>query len=305
MPCYTPLYMSRDGDGNYSLSRLKKHESYARVSCGQCIGCLLRRSRDWAVRCTHHTKTCAPNTAHFVTLTYADHLLPRHSITGKATFEDDAISSFMKRLRTNTGQSGVKYFACREYGDRTLRPHYHICIFGLQLDDYRHYKRSRDGFDLFNSEHLSTAWQSRGHAVVAPATFNTVSYTARYTTKKIGSALKPIDRHYATDVITGECFEHLPERTYASNRPGLGHEFFIRHHDSLLGLGSTIIGNKRYPLPRYYLRLAKEIGSDLYAEYELQRAKYYENAELFDDTLLLQQMHDKMIIIDRMVRSVV
>lgn len=79
----------------------------------------------------------------------------------------------------------------------------------------------------------------------------------------------------------------------------------MKHHDQLMGLGSTVIGNKRYPLPRYYLRLAKEMGSDLYAQYEVERAKYYENAEFFDDSSLLQQMHDKMLIVDRMVRSVV
>lgn len=305
MPCYTPLYMSRDGDGNYSLSRSKKHESYTRVSCGQCIGCLLRRSRDWAVRCTHHSKISPPNSCWFLTLTYDEHHLPRHPVTGKPTFLPDDLSATLKRLRTNTALSGIKYFACREYGERTLRPHYHVCLFGLPLNDLRHYKRSRDGFDLFNSDTLSKAWQYRGHAVVAPLSFNTVSYTARYTTKKIGSALKPIDRHYATDIITGECFEHLPERTYASNRPGIGHDFFMHHHDQLLGLGSTIIGNKRYPLPRYYLRLAKEMGSDLWAEYDITRSKYYQNAEYFDDSSLLAQMRDKLLIVDRMVRSVV
>lgn len=305
MPCYTPLYMSRDGDGNYSFSRLKRHEAYARVACGQCLGCLLRRSRDWAVRCTHHSRTCLSDSCWFITLTFDDHHLPRHPVTGRPTFIEDDLSATVKRLRTNSGVTGIKYFGCREYGDRSLRPHYHLCLFGLPLTDLKHYKRSRDGFDMFNSELISSAWQHRGHAVVAPSSFNTVAYTARYTTKKIGSALKPVDPHYATDIATGEVFEHVPERTYVSNRPGLGHDFFMKHHDQLMGLGSTVIGNKRYPLPRYYLRLAKEMGSDLYAQYEVERAKYYENAEFFDDSSLLQQMHDKMLIVDRMVRSVV
>lgn len=186
-----------------------------------------------------------------------------------------------------------------------MRPHYHVCLFGLPLDDYKWYKRSRDGFDLFNSDILSSAWQDRGHVVVAPSTFNTVSYTARYTTKKIGSALKPGDRHYATDILTGEVFEHLPERTYCSNRPGIGRAFYDSHAENMFALGSTIIGNRRYPLPQYYLRLAKESGSDMYAEYEFQRSKYYESAEFFDDASLVRQMNDKLIIIDRMVRSVI
>lgn len=307
MPCYTPLYLSRipEGEGySYSLSG-RLGDGYARVSCGQCIGCLLRRSRDWAVRCTHQSLSSSPDTCHFVTLTYSPEKLPRHPITGRETFEPDAISAFMKRLRTNTSLSGIKFFACREYGERTLRPHYHVCLFGLPLDDYKFYKRSRDGFSLFNSETLSEAWQHRGHAVVAPSTFNTVSYTARYTTKKIGSALKPGTRHYASDILTGEVFEHLPERCYSSNRPGIGNAFYHKHRENLFALGSTVIGNRRYPLPRYYLRLEKESGSDLYARYELDRSKYFQNAEYFDDYCLVKQMQDKMIIIDRMMRSVV
>lgn len=297
--------MSVDADGNFSWKVTNSHSSFKRVSCGQCIGCMLRRSRDWAVRCTHQARSVPRHTCHFITLTFSPENLPRHPVTGRYTFDQNDLSAFMKRLRTNTGVSGIKYFGCREYGERTLRPHYHVCVFGLPLDDYKYYKRSSDGFELFNSETISTAWQHRGHAVVAPSSFNTVSYTARYTTKKIGSALKPMSRHYATDLLTGECFEHLPEKCYASNRPGIGHDFLHAHHDELLSLGSTIIGNKRYPLPRYYLRLAKEIGSDLYAEYELQRSKYYENAEFFDDLALLKKMRDNEIMVDRMVRSVV
>lgn len=305
MPCFTPLYLSRLPDGKFSISASFKHDGYVRVGCGQCIGCMLRRSRDWAIRCVHQCLSMPENTSHFVTLTYSDENLPRHPTTGRETFEDDAVSAFMKRLRKNTGQIGVKYYACREYGERTLRPHYHICLMGLELNDYKFYRRSRDGFSLYNSEVLSTAWQDRGHVVVAPSTYETVAYTARYTTKKIGSALKPMSREYATDLLTGEIYEHLPERSYCSNRPGIGHDFFLEHHDALLSLGSTIIGNRRMPLPRYYLRKAKEIGSDLFAQYEQGRAEYYQNAEYFDDGLLLRQMHDNLILVDRMVRSVV
>lgn len=306
MPCYTPLYSQKLSDGSWSLtSRVHLRDSWQRVACGQCIGCLLRRSRDWAVRCTHHSLSCAQYTNHFVTLTYSPDRLPRHGVTGRETFEVHAIRDYMKRLRKNTGIVGVKFFGCREYGERTLRPHYHLCLFGLPLDDYKFYKRSADGFSLFNSHTLSEAWQGRGHVVVAPSTFNTVGYTARYTTKKLGSALKPVSRHYATDILTGEVFEHLPEKCYASNRPGIGRAFFEKHHDNLLALGSTVIGNRRYPLPRYYLRLAKERGSDLYDEYCQERSKYYQNAERFDDAQLLRKLRDQEIIIDRMVRSVV
>ena len=305
MPCFSPLYLSRNSDGKLDIRAKPRGDGYTRVSCGQCIGCLLRRSRDWAVRGVHQSLVSGDGTNHFVTLTYSDEYLPRHEVTGMPTFEPDAISGFMKRLRTNTGQSGIKFFACREYGERTLRPHYHICLFGLDLQDYRPYKVGKHGFSLFNSETLDIAWQRRGHVVVAPTTFNTISYTARYVTKKLGSQLKPISREYASDLLTGEIYEHLPERTYCSNRPGLGFDFFNKHQAQLLSLGSTIIGNRRMPLPRYYLRLAKESGSDAFAEYEMKREQYYRDAEYFNDSLLLQAMKTNLENIDRMVRFVV
>ena len=305
MPCFSPLYMSRRPDGQFDISAKPRGDGYTRVSCGQCVGCLLRRSRDWAVRGVHQSRISPDGTSHFVTLTYSDEFLPRHPKTGVPTFELDAISAFMKRLRTNTGQQGIKFLGCREYGERTLRPHYHLCLFGLDLQDYRPYKVGRHGFNLFNSDTLGTAWQGRGHVVVAPASFNTISYTARYVLKKLGSKVNPMSREYASDLLTGEIYEHLPERSYCSRRPAIGYDFFNQHAHGLIGLGSTIIGNRRMPLPRYYLRLCKDRFPDLYAEYEIKREQYYRDAEFFNDSLLLQAMKTNLENIDRAVRSVV
>ena len=52
------------------------------VKCGQCIGCRLERSRQWATRCMHEASLHDCNS--FVTLTYdeahapVDHTLQKH-----------------------------------------------------------------------------------------------------------------------------------------------------------------------------------------------------------------------------------
>ena len=79
MPCYSPLTMYWTGQYTDLFHTKKKYsfkktEGYTdaivqQVPCGQCVGCRLERSRQWAIRCMHesqlHEKNC------FITLTYA------------------------------------------------------------------------------------------------------------------------------------------------------------------------------------------------------------------------------------------
>ena len=43
------------------------------IPCGQCIGCKLERSRQWAMRCVHEALLHEENS--FITLTYAPEAL--------------------------------------------------------------------------------------------------------------------------------------------------------------------------------------------------------------------------------------
>ena len=70
MPCYSPLLASyvvaEDGKKKLkfsnALARTFKvagdvpHEGNLKIPCGQCKGCRLERSRQWAVRCMHEAK---------------------------------------------------------------------------------------------------------------------------------------------------------------------------------------------------------------------------------------------------------
>jgi len=63
MPCYHPLtaYRSKEKskNGKFGLSFSIKTGYYdlkVQVPCGQCIGCKLEKSRQWAIRCVHEAE---------------------------------------------------------------------------------------------------------------------------------------------------------------------------------------------------------------------------------------------------------
>ena len=90
MTCYHPItgYRSREGrnpeTGAWSIVFNPKKgytDMPVLVPCGQCIGCRLEKSRQWAIRCVHeatlHQKNC------FVTLTYNPQNLPSNGSLDK------------------------------------------------------------------------------------------------------------------------------------------------------------------------------------------------------------------------------
>lgn len=97
MPCYAPWTPKPGVAGNYARP----------LACGQCIGCRLKRSREWATRCTHENQLHQEST--FITLTYNDEHLPESYNTGKLDDQGKPILAgnldhrdfqlFLKRLR--------------------------------------------------------------------------------------------------------------------------------------------------------------------------------------------------------------
>ena len=135
MTCYHPLECWRV-DGQSKLAFVKPREALIRekleVPCGQCIGCRLERSRQWAVRCIHEAQLHKDNC--FITLTYNDEHLPSPPSLSVRDFQ-----LFMKRLRKRFGK-GIRFFHCGEYGEKYGRPHYHACLFGFDFPDRVQFK---------------------------------------------------------------------------------------------------------------------------------------------------------------------
>lgn len=244
MPCYAPvtLYKSRMGPnretGKWPLVSLRDgyKDRPQKVPCGYCDGCLLERSRQWAIRCVHESYTHKENS--FLTLTYNDDELIHGYLM--ATLYPRHLQLFIKRLRKKYG-NGIKYFACGEYGDNTKRPHYHVCLFGLDFTDKKYYSTS-NGNNLYTSNNLDALW-SHGNCIIGDMTFESAAYTARYIMdKKFGD-----DAKYYKEVGIE------PEFIRMSRRPGIGYNFYknctsdIYPHDYCIIRG----GIKTRP-PKYY-----------------------------------------------------
>ena len=164
MVCYYPLLAVRTNDDSVRIIGSKRNKSdrrfnarYTRADytdsfelpCGQCIGCRLEYSRQWAIRCMHEASLYEDNC--FITLTYDQDHLPHDRSLNKSHFQ-----KFMKRLRKRFG-GGIRFYHCGEYGERTRRPHYHACIFNFDFSDKKLFKIVNN-HRLYTSEQLEELW---------------------------------------------------------------------------------------------------------------------------------------------------
>lgn len=196
MPCYEPLnaYMSKQKGSNGKNIILFKnadplHYEQIALPCGQCIGCRLERSRQWAIRCVHESKMHRENC--FITCTYDDEHLERkceHYDTETGEFKGYSLNKrewvlFVKRLRKYIEPTEIRFFHCGEYGDKLARPHHHACIFGFDFPDKELWS-DKGGVKLYTSEILNSVWKN-GYCIIGEVNFESAAYVARYVTKKI------------------------------------------------------------------------------------------------------------------------
>lgn len=182
----------------------------------------------------------------FVTLTYSDEFCPVTLVHGH-------FQRFMKRLRHHF--PGARYFMCGEYGERTNRPHFHACLFGVSFPD-RVFHGGVPPNETFTSKLLSELWPF-GHAVIGSVTFESAGYVAGYVTKKVtgDDAYKHYER---MDVETGEIVHCAPEYGRMSLKPGIGATWFEKFSsDVYSGDKDSVVlrGGVKSKPPRYYDKL--------------------------------------------------
>jgi hypothetical protein len=258
MPCYHPLngYRSRvlnpSGKRNIVFNPSQGFlDQPLTVPCGQCIGCRLDRSRQWAIRCHHeaslHEKNC------FITLTYAPEHVPSVSVIhSRKTYQylvKKHFQDFMKRLRKKYG-SGIRYFHCGEYGDKNARPHYHACLFNFDFPDKVLWKRTSVS-GLYTSTSLGRLWPY-GFSTIGDVTFESAAYVARYITKKI-TGRDSLNHYNDFDPTTGEIYaDRIPEYTTMSLKPGIGAGWLQKFQSDVYPKDEIIMREKKLKPPKYY-----------------------------------------------------
>lgn len=229
----------------------KKWKYQEMLPCKKCIGCRIDHAREWACRAQLECKEYEQN--YFITLTYTDKTLPK--IENKPNIEEKDLTTFINSLRKKyerKGHTGIKYLASSEYGSKTARAHFHICVFNLPLTDLEKAEKSRkSGKQLYISKTIDKIW-NKGMHKIGILNYETAGYTASYTFKK----LKTED--YKALGIN-------PEKLRMSN--GIGLEYFKKNYKKIYENDNMSImtkaGTKIIRPPKYFDRKLEEIDKEL------------------------------------------
>lgn len=249
------------------------------VPCGKCLGCRLDYSRRWADRMMLELES-NDNKAIFVTLTYDDdHLVDyegNHITDGYGSLYKPHLQLFMKRLRDKYGYGKIRFFGVGEYGSwqNTHRPHYHVILFGIGLDDLENkipvgYNELRQ--TVYTDNLISSCWD-HGFISCGDVSWKSCAYVARYVTKK---AIEP-----ESDLLN-EAFNLNPLFSVMSRKPGIAAPYMDEHPDCLDYVSifvSDSDGQKKIAIPKYFVNRLKlqdpEKGDNIIA----QRSLYAQDA---------------------------
>jgi hypothetical protein len=269
MPCTEPKTAypcgtTENGKQNYIFHRPKNFKGETiEVACGRCVSCQLDKSKEWATRCVHEAQMNEENC--FITLTYADEHLPENGTLVKEHYR-----LFIRRLRRRFKGKKIKYLVAGEYGseENTHRPHWHFCIFGIDMPDKKYLFTNKHGDPVYTSEILLELWQHKGHVTVAAFTYRTGAYTARYTLKKIIEKGQKPQWTHIIDKETGETSYDpvrykkalamqgkIPEFIMMSK--GIGEKWLEKYHTDT-DKDYVTVNYVKHKVPRYYDKKREE-----------------------------------------------
>jgi len=260
MPCYAPLHGYRAAHVNPSGKRsivFNLKDGYrdlpVDVPCGQCIGCRLERSRQWAMRCVHEAQFHEQKS--FITLTYNDDHLPKDGSLDKSHFQ-----KFIRSLRKRTGRK-IRYFHCGEYGDTDGRPHYHAIIYGYAFPDKRFHNRNAQGNEIFKSDELEEIW-GRGYCWIGSVTFESAAYTARYILKKVNG--EEAENHYNG---------RQPEYITMSLKPAIGAQWYDKFSEEVFPSDFVVLRGRKLKPPKYYANKLEKEDPELLRKVKARRLR--------------------------------
>jgi hypothetical protein len=307
MPCYRPLAAFQCSDGSVVFNEGRSDVVRSlNLPCGQCVGCRLERSRQWAVRCMHEASLYENNC--FITLTYRDADLPEDK---SLRYEDFQL--FMKRLRKRfkgiepvtfvpekkirnrfgtvlevkklppVTHYPIRFYMAGEYGEQFRRPHFHACIFNFDFPDKKYHKKTPGGSRIFTSAALSELWPF-GYSSVGSVTFESAAYVARYIMKKVNvSSATPhhLRNHYEEIDEDGVINELVPEFNKMSLKPGIGQGWYDKFKDEVYPDDFVVVNGRKCKPPRFYDR---KFADEFPLEFEqIQFDRYVDAQDRIED----------------------
>lgn len=311
---YKAEFLDRLSYDDTKFEQLQKAGKYRKVDvigCGQCHECILAKSRNDATKIMlekqygytrdEGTKEepkevhydYADNECWFITLTYDDAHLHTHTYIDTYTGEvhrgvslnKDDIQNFVKQCRNYFPNKCIRYMQCGEYGKSTHRPHHHIIIFGLPLDELQFKKihMNKLGQPTFIDKEVvkdkktgkivplfQKLWPHGNHEI-GRVTWRSAAYVARYTLKKAFGE----DKDWY--ILQGK----IPE--WVSMSDNLGIEYYKQKGNEVwetdcVPISTPSNGNLCKP-PKRWERLLEEADPELYKMLKDSRKLKQEAAE--------------------------
>jgi len=139
---------------------------------------------------------------------------------------------------------------CGEYGEQTLRPHYHALLFGLAIPDIQRFGMRRR-HPVYRSQVLTDLWRL-GHVEVGSVTAASARYCAGYVLKQSGTP-QPVDQS------TGELMPVVKPYGRMSLKPGLGDGWIRRYYPEAVAHGACYSQDQRFSIPGRFRDILSEL----------------------------------------------
>jgi hypothetical protein len=270
--------VNKSGKRSLTWNRSKSNDESVIISCGNCIGCRLERSRQWAIRITREAELHPVNC--FITLSYNNEHLPKNGSLDKTIFP-----KFMKRLRRKYDGRTIRYFHCGEYGESTFRPHYHACLFNFDFPDKVYHKKTVKGSHLYRSKILDQLWtdpktgKSLGYAWIGELNFDSAAYVARYIVKKQSDKLSKETLKYSIiDKSTGEYLGEKEKEFITMSRGrrpdgGIGFRWYEKWKDKIYEIDTMSMKGKPTKPPKRFDKWLEEEDPERFEDIKFNRGK--------------------------------
>lgn len=242
------------------------------LPCKKCLLCLKSYRRMWSFRIMAEASTCSESM--FLTLTVDDEHLQQ--VFPNGSLRHKPFQDFFKRLRItfergydyayvppftpvqslvhlprnlelrHYQRKAIKYYMCGEYGDLSMRPHYHVCVLGARFPD-AYFAKKVNGEAYYMSPTLNKLWPFGKMSLFSDVTSRSAGYVAGYVDKKL---LKSADDFRKLGL----------EPEYVRMSQGIGLDYFNRHKSDLYRFTSDgdyfgeffEVGNVPISAPRYF-----------------------------------------------------
>lgn len=125
----------------------------------------------------------------FWTLTYSEEELQRTNPNGSPQLSPAHVQNFLKRFRKKVSPLSIRFYAVGEYGEQTMRPHYHLALFGFPtcLRGRTNHLKSNC---CWVCDLVKSSW-GHGGVDAGDLTPASAAYLAGYVTKKMTRADDP------------------------------------------------------------------------------------------------------------------